>query len=127
MNAEPVHQPTDEDDLPRRFLTEADLPRVQTGPGVRPPAVLGRHFTAVVLHPRPETQVPDHAHPEEVLGIVVEGYLDLVIGGVPGRVEAPGYYHVPPGVVHSAHGGLGHVIEVFAPARGDLVGTEPDD
>lgn len=104
----------------RAFYTEADLPLKESNPGSRHPVLQGSHLSAVVLHPTPQTTVPDHTHDEEVLGVVMDGYVDLVVDGAAQRVEAPGYYHIPAGVVHSASGGTGTVVEVFAPARPDL-------
>ena len=105
---------------PSPFYTEPDLPLREHAPGAMQPVLQGKNFSAVVLHPTPDIRVREHTHDQEVLGIVMEGYLDLVVDGMARRVEAPGFYHIRPGVAHSASGGVGCVVEVFAPVRPDL-------
>jgi quercetin dioxygenase-like cupin family protein len=69
----------------------------------------------------PGATVPEHSHPHEQLGIVLEGMQALVVDGVAyelGQLEA---YVLPGGVEHSAYCGPegALVLDVFTPVRED--------
>jgi unsaturated pyranuronate lyase len=65
--------------------------------------------------------VPAHDHPHEQLGMVLDGELLLVIGGVEHRLHAGDAYGIPGGVEHSATADRGscRVLDVFHPIRED--------
>ncbi len=66
------------------------------------------------IAPVPNCAIPPHSHGEQ-WGIVVEGEMELTIGGETKRYKPGDTYHVPAGVVHSARF-LTHfrAIDVFA-------------
>ncbi len=65
--------------------------------------------------------VPLHSHPHEQLGIVLEGMLALVVGGVAYELGPLEAYVLPGGVEHSAYCGPegALVLDVFTPVRED--------
>ncbi|MBE3563734.1 MAG: cupin domain-containing protein [Hydrogenibacillus schlegelii] len=102
------------------YYSIESLPKRETAPGRLAPVLQGSHMTAVVHRPTPDTKVPTHTHPEETIGIVIEGWIELEIDGERRRVSKGEFYHIPPHVPHSATGGDGLVVEVFGPPRGDI-------
>ena len=104
-------------------LPEADIPM----PGVRGWVSQAADHQVVFLAIEPVGEVPPHSHGEQ-WGIVVEGEMDLTIGGVTRRCGPGDSYHIPAGVVHSAVF-LTHVraIDIFAePERYKTKGSHGD-
>ena len=93
-----------------RSLPEADIPF----DGVRGWISQAADHQIVFLDIEPIGAVPPHSHGEQ-WGIVVEGEMDLTIGGETKRYRAGDSYHIPAGVVHGATF-LTHfrAIDVFA-------------
>lgn len=71
----------------------------------------------------PEGVVPEHSHPHEQMGTVLEGEFQLTIGGETRLVRKGDVWHVPAGVVHSASavGVPALALDVFAPPREDYL------
>lgn len=70
----------------------------------------------------PGATVPEHSHPHEQVGYVVEGTLTFDVDGETHRVEAGDSYVVPGGEPHAAvnEGDVPVVgIDVFSPPRDD--------
>lgn len=69
-----------------------------------------------------------HAHPQEQIMVVIEGYCDEVIGDKMYRVKAGDVIRLPPHVPHGAF--LREVdckaIDIFSPVRSDYVGKFHD-
>jgi unsaturated pyranuronate lyase len=65
--------------------------------------------------------VPAHDHPHEQLGMVLQGELVLVIGGVEHILRAGDAYDIPGGIEHSARADRGpcRALDVFHPVRED--------
>jgi quercetin dioxygenase-like cupin family protein len=93
-------------------LPEADIPI----DGVRGWIVQGRDQQVVFFDIDPIGEIPPHSHGEQ-WGIVVEGEMELTIGGETRRHGPGDSYHIPAGVVHGAKF-LSHfrAIDVFADA-----------
>ncbi len=91
-------------------LPEADIPLE----GVRGWISQGTDRQIVFFDIDPIGGIPPHSHGEQ-WGIVVEGEMELTIGGETKRYGPGDSYHVPAGVVHSAKF-LTHfrAIDVFA-------------
>ena len=89
---------------------QADVPL----PGVRGWISQARDHQVVFLDIDPIGQIPPHSHGEQ-WGIVVEGEMELTIGGRTRTYRAGDSYHVPAGVEHNAKF-LSHfrAIDVFA-------------
>ena len=70
----------------------------------------------------PNAIVPEHSHPHEQIGAVLNGSVELNIAGEQKIVSAGEAYHIPGDMIHSGQNqdSPAEVIEVFAPAREDL-------
>jgi quercetin dioxygenase-like cupin family protein len=63
---------------------------------------------------------PEHQHPHEQIVSVIEGELELVVGGVVHRLTAGQVFVIPPDTPHSGRGVTAcRVLDAFAPARDD--------
>jgi len=85
------------------------------------PPVLLEFLTALVTL-EPGASVPEHDHPHEQLGLVVDGELVLAIAGAEHRLRAGQAYQIPGGVGHAAwteEGVRCRVLDVFQPVRED--------
>ena len=93
-------------------LPEADVPLE----GVRGWLSQGLDHQIVFFEIEPIGEIPPHSHGEQ-WGIVVEGEMELTIGGETKRLGPGDSYHIPAGVVHGAKF-LTHfrAIDVFADA-----------
>jgi quercetin dioxygenase-like cupin family protein len=100
-----------------------ELPAVSPFPGITMRLLTGERLMAAWVTLEPNTVVPDHEHPHEQIGAVLEGWLDLTIGGETRRLEPGQTYTIPPGVRHMATtGGEGClVLDLFAPPREDYL------
>jgi quercetin dioxygenase-like cupin family protein len=83
-------------DLIRR-LPRADVPLE----GVRGWILQGADHQMVFFDIDAVGEIPEHSHGEQ-WGMVVEGVMDLTIGGERRVVEKGDSYHIPAGVPHSA-------------------------
>lgn len=64
--------------------------------------------------------LPSHAHPHEQVANVIEGQLELTVGGEARPLGAGSVAIIPSNVVHSARALTEcHVIDVFYPIRED--------
>lgn len=76
-----------------------------------------QHFTV-----EPDAVVPEHSHPHEQVGYLLDGALTFEVGGETLLVEAGDSYVIPGDEAHSAHNdadvpAVG--LDVFAPPRDD--------
>ena len=96
-----------------RNLPEADIPL----DGVRGWISQASDHQIVFLDIDPIGAIPPHSHGEQ-WGIVVEGEMELTIGGETRRYGPGDSYHVPAGIVHGATF-LSHfrAIDFFADAE----------
>ncbi|MCP4593626.1 MAG: cupin domain-containing protein [bacterium] len=94
-------------------LPQADIPMA----GVRGWLSQAADHQVVFLDIDPIGEVPPHQHGEQ-WGVVVEGEMELTIGGETRRHGPGDTYHIPAGVEHSARF-LSHFrgIDVFADAN----------
>ena len=64
---------------------------------------------------------PEHQHPHEQTVIVIEGELELVVGGETHRLTPGQVFAIPGNVPHSGRAVVTtRVIDVFSPPREDL-------
>jgi quercetin dioxygenase-like cupin family protein len=91
-------------------LPEADVPFK----GVRAWISQASDHQVVFLDIEPVGHVSAHRHGEQ-WGVVVEGELELTIGGVAHHFKAGDSYHIPAGVEHAARFlARTRVVDVFA-------------
>jgi len=94
--------------------------------GVRARAVEGERTTFAVVELDPGTVVPEHAHENEQVGVLVSGRLRFRIGDEVRDLEPGGTWAIPPNAPHEVEAGPeGAVaVEVFAPGRSDWAALE---
>ncbi len=103
------------------FFDLNDLKSRELAQGVEMKALSGEKMMMVFFSLEPGAVIPEHSHPHEQMGIVLEGEVELVIDGEK-RVVQEGYiYHIPPGISHcgNACAAPARVLDVFAPPRED--------
>jgi quercetin dioxygenase-like cupin family protein len=94
--------------------------------GVRGRPAVGEKASLVHLVLDPDAVVPEHHHPHEQTGILLEGSLRFTVGGETKELK-PGDMWVIPGetphdVVAGPNGAT--LVELFAPPREDWAGLE---
>ena len=89
-------------------LPEADVPLE----GVRAYLSQSKGHQILFMEFSKDVEVPEHAH-ESQWGVVLEGRIDLVIGGKARSVEKGGRYFIPKGVRHSARIHAGYADITF--------------
>ena len=92
-------------------------------PGVSIRTTAGQNMLLSLVTFEPGSLVPDHAHPHEQMGIMLNGQLEFTIGGEV-RILGPGdLWRIPGGVRHSvkAIAGPAVALDVFHPIREDYL------
>ena len=119
----PTHDPeaAAPDGRTRVFSSLADLPTLPIWTGVLARAVEGREITFAVVELDPDSAVGRHQHPNEQVGMVVQGSMRFNIGEESRDLRAGDTYVIPAGVPHDVVTGPegAVVIDVFAPVRAD--------
>jgi quercetin dioxygenase-like cupin family protein len=128
-----VDRPPIAEDSMTNLADLADLPALQIWDDVVARRVQGERLTLAVVELAPNAAVPEHRHPNEQCGLVIEGEMRFRIADEE-RVLGPGgtwriVGDTPHQVVAGPEGAV--VIDVFAPAREDwadrrVLGT-PDE
>jgi quercetin dioxygenase-like cupin family protein len=103
------------------FANVADLGTLPIWPGVLARVVEGREMTLAVVELAPNSVVAAHEHPNEQLGVVLQGSMTFTIGGERRDLVAGDTYNIPANVRHDAVTGPrgAVVVDVFAPVRSD--------
>ncbi len=102
------------------------LPVVEPQPGIAIQSIAGDRLHVAWIRIAPETELPLHNHPQEQIGTVLEGAIEVTIAGETRRVCPGGSYAVPGGVEHGAKTGSEGVLvlEAFTPVRGEYLEEE---
>lgn len=81
--------------------------------------VHGERITLGVIELDPSSVVPEHAHENEQLGLVLAGSLVFTIGGEPRELGPGDAYRIPANTPHDVAAGPegAVVVDVFAPVR----------
>lgn len=105
------------------FYDIATLPGFVPAPGVQMNALTGARMMVNWVRLEPNGTVPDHSHPHEQIGFVLEGEIVMTIGDETRTVGPGNAYIVPGGVRHAGIGGPEGclVVDVFSPVRDDYV------
>ena len=87
--------------------------------GISARFVTGSRIMFSFVRLAPGAVMPDHNHPHEQLGYVVEGSLVLNIAGDERNLQSGDAYAIPGGVTHRAVGGPNGclVLDAFSPPR----------
>ena len=88
-------------------------------PGYRARFIHAEGMTLAYWEVEAGAALPEHSHPHEQLGIVVEGQIEFIIGDQKRLLGSGDIYFMPGGVEHEART-LDHpvkVMDVFSPVR----------
>ena len=89
-------------------------------PGVTGYYAHGDHLTFGYVELKAGSNIPLHHHVHEQVTYIIEGQLDMVIGGKACSLTAGMYYVIPSGTPHSAIAKTDYkVIDAFNPVRED--------
>jgi len=81
--------------------------------------VHGQETTLAVVELDPGAHVPEHRHPSEQLGLVIEGSVSFRVGEEECELGPGGSWNIPSDVPHEVRAGPNGavVIDVFSPTR----------
>jgi quercetin dioxygenase-like cupin family protein len=103
-----------------------DIPPKNLAPGITGHYAHGDKATLGYVELKKGSRVPLHHHLHEQITYILEGQLDMVIGGVECSMTAGMYHVIPPDVPHAAVAVTDtKVIDVFGPVREDYKTTAP--
>ena len=96
-----------------------DFKQFEPAPGFLVRAVSGERLMLAYATLQPHSEAPLHSHPEEQMGISLEGEIELTIGDETRLVKKGDMYLIPSNVLH---GGFTRdervlVLDVFSPPR----------
>jgi len=99
----------------------ADLPPIPVWEGVIARRVQGERLTLAVVELAPNAIVPEHRHPNEQNGLVIQGRVLFRCGDEERELGLGGTWRILGGVPHSVVAGPDGavVIDVFTPTRDD--------
>ncbi|CAN5633757.1 hypothetical protein BH23CHL4_BH23CHL4_01610 [soil metagenome] len=105
---------------PQWLSRDSAIP-IEPFPGISMWPVIGDRIMLNLVRLPPGALLPDHFHPNEQAGTVVEGELILTIAGKSRSLHSGDAYVIPPNIPHSGQAGPGgcDVIDVFSPPRDD--------
>ena len=88
-------------------------------PGIQVQPVIGESLMTCWIAMEPGAVVVEHSHPNEQLGVVVEGSVSITAAGETREMVVGGAYVVPSGLAHSGVAGTNGVVlvETFVPIR----------
>lgn len=93
-------------------------------PGLKRKVVTGKNLMLVLYEIEPGTEFPEHSHPHEQMGYVIEGEAEFKIGNEKAVIKTGDIFHVPSNVPHCAKvvGGKRLVeLDIFHPIREDYL------
>ena len=103
------------------FFTGDELPQLELFPKALSGIAQGEQLMLSFLVLEQGCQIPEHSHPHEQAGLVMEGKLRFRIGADE-KVAGPGdAFIAPPNVVHEGEvlEGPCRVLDIFSPPRED--------
>ena len=114
-----VGQGTTEASFEPAFYNMDAIKPVALVDGISARFVTGSRIMFSFVHLLPGAVMPDHHHPHEQLGYVVEGSMVLNIAGDERKLQRGDAYTIPGNVVHRAVGGPDGclVLDAFSPPR----------
>ncbi len=97
------------------------VPSRELAPGVLLKTMWGDKIMLSLVEIAANAEVPEHSHPHEQAGMVLEGEFDFTIGGETTRVKKGDTYIIPGGVPHSlvANDAPSVALDIFSPPRED--------
>lgn len=109
------------------FIAPDTLARTEIFPGVMSGLVAGEHVMLSFVEIPDGHIVPEHSHPEEQAGLMLEGEMRLRIGEEEKLLTPGEAFIVPPNALHSVEVVKGPVraLDVFGPPRRDYLKLMP--
>ena len=106
------------------FYQPADVPPRELAPGFRIRTMWGERIMLSLVELDPKAEVPEHTHPHEQMGIVLDGVIHMTIGGQARTLHQGDVYLVPPNVPHMVTMGdaKARVVDLFSPPREEYKG-----
>jgi quercetin dioxygenase-like cupin family protein len=107
-----------------RFVSiEGDLEPLTLGPGLTSRPLVGTNLLASFVRYEPGAGAPRHAHDEEQLFVMLEGEVEMDLGGETRRLRPGDAVLIPAWVPHSVRstGGAVYQLDVFSPPRKALL------
>ena len=103
------------------FADLASLPLTQIWTGVEGRVVEGDHVTFAIIELAPGTRVPDHRHPNDQIGVLLQGSVRFTIGDETRALGPGATWRVPGDAPHRVEVGPegAVVVEAFGPIRAD--------
>jgi quercetin dioxygenase-like cupin family protein len=100
---------------------QSDIPAFSPAPGIRVQPVIGESLMTCWIDMDPAAVVAEHSHPNEQLGVVVAGSIEITVGGETRTLEVGDAYAVAPDRLHRGVAGPDGVVlvETFVPVRED--------
>jgi len=88
-------------------------------PGIIARTFWGQKMLAAIVDLDPHVHLPRHSHPQEQLGIVLEGKIEFTVGDETKVLHPGDVYLIPSGVEHEARtfDRPVQVMDVFSPVR----------
>ena len=101
------------------FCNAGTRPSKELSPGVCTRTFWGDKMLVSLLEFSPNSVVPMHTHPQEQVGVVIEGELYMTIGAETRLMKAGESYVIPGDVEHGGKTGEkpAKVVDVFSPVR----------
>lgn len=100
-----------------------ELPEFPTLPGITLRVIAGPQLMTAWIRMEPNIVLPEHQHPHEQLGVVIEGAVRLTIDGETRDLGVGHAYNVPSQLPHGGTSGPEGclLLESFTPPREDYV------
>ena len=104
------------------FKDAAGRKEMQLVPGARTRTFWGDNMLLSLVEIDANSQVPNHTHPHEQAGIVIEGEMEMGIAGEVRTLKPGDMYIVPSGVEHYARCGdqPAKALDIFSPVRAEF-------
>jgi quercetin dioxygenase-like cupin family protein len=108
------------------FAAVGSLPSQEIWPGVVARSVHGDRTTLALVELAPGTAVPEHAHDNEQIGVLLSGTMTFTIAGETRELETGATWRIRSFVPHSVVAGTGGAVaaELFTPVRDDWATIE---
>ena len=103
------------------FYDPSEIKRKELAPGVTLRPMWGEKIMMSVVEIAPSAVVPNHTHPHEQAGIVLQGEFEFTIGGEAKTLRQGDTYIIPGDVEHGLVGsdGWSMALDIFSPPRED--------
>ena len=101
------------------FFKIDQQPEKQISDGVKIRTIFGEKIMMSFVYFQPHSTVPEHNHPHEQMGMVLEGTFELVIEGERQQLEKGDAYLIPSNAKHSAQSfdKSAIALDIFSPPR----------